>query len=315
MNRRTFARNMAGSVAAAYSLANQPRLLSEESTAKKSAASEASFGLSIMLWTVYRDLPFEQRLEKMAEAGFHNVELVGEYSDWSEDDFRKINAKRKQLGITFDCTAGLKHSLCNPEERSAFVEGFRNTLPIMEKIDCPTMIVLSGNKVPGLSPEAHHQSCIDGLKAAVAVVEGKKINGQPVSLLLETIDPLENPKVYLTHVDEALEIVQAVNHPQVKLLYDFFHEQIAAGNLIAKLEKALPHLALVHIADVPGRHEPGTGEINYENIIRKLAELNYTGMIAMEFYPTSDPVGKLRAAREMALRIARAAKGRKAKSA
>ena len=301
MNRRNFARNMAGTVAAAYGLANQPLLLGKESpAADKPTVSEPSFGLSIMLWTVYRDLPFEQRLEKMAEAGFKNVELVGEYSAWSEDDFRRNNAKRKQLGITFDCTAGIKHSLCNPDERAAFVDEFRNTLPIMERIDCPTMIILSGNKVPGLSPEAHHQSCIDGLKAAVAVAEGKKINGQPVSLLLETIDPLENPKVYLTHVDEALEIVQAVNHPQVKLLYDFFHEQIAAGNLIAKLEKALPHLALVHVADVPGRHEPGTGEINYENIIRKLAELNYTGMIAMEFYPTSDPVGKLRAAREMA---------------
>ena len=128
-------------------------------------------------------------------------------------------------------------------------------------------------------------------------------------------DPIENPKVYLTHIDEALEIVQAVNHSQVKLLYDFFHEQIAAGNLIAKLEKALPHLALVHVADVPGRHEPGTGEINYESIIRKLTELNYTGMIAMEFYPTSDPVGKLRAAREMALRVARETKSKKAATA
>lgn len=314
MNRRTFARNMAGTVAAACSLTNQPLLLSAESPAKV-PAQEARFGLSIMLWTVYRDLPFEQRLEKMAEAGFKNVELVGEYSDWSEDDFRRINAKRKQLGISFDCTAGLKHSLCNSAERADFVEGFRNTLPIMEKIDCPTMIVLSGNRVDGLSPEAHHQSCIDGLKAAAAVAEGKKINGQPVTLLLETIDPIENPKVYLTHVDEALEIVQAVNHPQVKLLYDFFHEQIAAGNLIAKLEKALPHLALVHVADVPGRHEPGTGEINYESIIRKLTELNYTGMIAMEFYPTSDPVGKLRAAREMALRVARETKSKKAATA
>jgi hydroxypyruvate isomerase len=314
MNRRTFARNMAGTVAAACSLTNQPLLLSAESPAK-APAQEASFGLSIMLWTVYRDLPFEQRLERMAEAGFKNVELVGEYSDWSEDDFRRINAKRKQLGISFDCTAGLKHSLCNSAERADFVEGFRNTLPIMEKIDCPTMIVLSGNRVDGLSPEAHHKSCIDGLKAAAAVAEGKKINGQPVTLLLETIDPIENPKVYLTHVDEALEIVQAVNHPQVKLLYDFFHEQIAAGNLIAKLEKALPHLALVHVADVPGRHEPGTGEINYESIIRKLTELNYTGMIAMEFYPTSDPVGKLRAAREMALRVARETKNKKAPTA
>ena len=314
MNRRTFTRNIAGTVAAACGLANQPLLLGEEnsSPSNKPASSEVPFQLSVMLWTVFRELPFEQRLEKVAEAGYRNVELVGEYSAWSEDDFRRIIAKRKELGITFDCTAGIKHSLCNPDDRAAFVNELRDTLPTMERLDCPTMIVLSGNKVPGLSPEAHHQGCIDTLKAAATAVQGKTINGQPVRLLLETIDPLENPKIYLTHIDEALEIVEAVNQPQVQLLYDFFHEQIAAGNLIAKLEKALPHLALVHIADVPGRHEPGTGEINYENILRKLTELNYTGMVAMEFRPTSDPVGKLRSAREMALRVAHEAMGKKA---
>jgi hydroxypyruvate isomerase len=121
-----------------------------------------------------------------------------------------------------------------------------------------------------------------------------------VRLLLETIDPEENPKYYLTQMVEALQVVQEVNHPQVQLLYDIYHEQIAAGNLIAKLAKCIPYLALVHIADVPGRHEPGTGEINYQNIFAKLAELNYTGMVAMEFHPTGDPVKQLRAAREMA---------------
>src|SRR6266496_1158566 len=305
MNRRTFTRSVAGTVVAACGLADQSLLLAETSPpASKAALPEGPFKLSVMLWTVFRDLPFEQRLEKVAEAGYSNVELVGEYSKWTEDEFTRFNAKRKELGITFDCTAGLKHSLCNPEDRAALVNDLRDTLPIMAKIDCPTMIILSGNKVPGLSPEAHHQSCIDTLKAAAAAVEGKTINHQPVRLLLETIDPLENPKIFLTHIDEALEIVKAVNHPQVQLLYDFFHEQIAAGNLIAKLEQALPHLALVHVADVPGRHEPGTGEVNYENILRKLTELNYQGMVAMEFLPTSDPVGKLRTAREMALRVA-----------
>jgi hydroxypyruvate isomerase len=97
-----------------------------------------------------------------------------------------------------------------------------------------------------------------------------------------------------------LEVVQSVEHPQVRLLYDIYHEQIAAGNLIEKLEKSLPYLGLVHVADVPGRHEPGTGEINYQNIFRKLAELNYTGMVAMEFHPSGDPVMQLRAAGEMA---------------
>ncbi len=270
------------------------------------------FRLSVMLWTVFTDLPFEQRLEKVAEAGYRNVELVGEYGKWTEEDFKRANGKRKELGINFDCTAGLKHGVCNPEHRQALLAELRHALPIMEQIDCPSMILLSGNRVAGMPPEAQHQSCIDTLKAAAAIVEGKSIHGEPVRLLLETIDPEENPQYYLTSVVEALEVVQAVGHPQVQLLYDFFHEQIAAGNLIAKLEKSISHLGLVHIADVPGRHEPGTGEINYQNIFRKLAELNYTGVVAMEFRPSGDPVRKLRAARDMALQAGREALGKKA---
>lgn len=119
-----------------------------------------------------------------------------------------------------------------------------------------------------------------------------------MQLLLETIDPEENPKYFLTSATEAFEVVKAVNHPQVQFLYDFFHEQIAEGNLIEKLEKNIEHVRVVHIVDVPGRHEPGTGEINYQNIFRKLSELRYDGVAAMEFHPSGDPVVNLRAARD-----------------
>jgi hydroxypyruvate isomerase len=74
------------------------------------------------------------------------------------------------------------------------------------------------------------------------------------------------------------------------------------GNLIEKLEKNIDEVGLIHVADVPGRHEPGTGEINYGNVYKKLAELRYRGVIAMEFYPTGDVVETLRRAREEALR-------------
>jgi hydroxypyruvate isomerase len=89
-----------------------------------------------------------------------------------------------------------------------------------------------------------------------------------------------------------------VNHPQVQFLYDLFHEQIGEGNLIEKLEKHIDVIGLIHVADVPGRHQPGTGEINYTNIYRKLAALNYRGMVAMEFLPTGDAVEALRRAKE-----------------
>ena len=275
--------------------------------ARETAPQDAPFKLSVMLWTVFTDLPFEQRLEKVAEAGYKYVQLVGEYENWSEDDFNRANAKRKQLGITFDATAGLRHGLSDPAEREALLADLRAALGSMEKIDCPSIILLSGNVVPGMAPAVQHQSCIDGLKAAARLIEGKKIAGTPVQLLLETIDPEENPQYYLTSAAEAFGVVKAVNHPQVKFLYDFFHEQIAQGNLIQKLEKNIRQVGVVHIADVPGRHEPGTGEINYQNIFRKLGELRYDGVVAMEFLPTGDPVMKLRAAREMALRFSRAA--------
>jgi hydroxypyruvate isomerase len=316
MNRRTFTQTLAGTAAGALGLSRASDLFGKStSIANQGGVSEAPFQLSVMLWTVFTNLPFEQRLEKVAEAGYRNVELVGEYDKWTEEDFKRANARRKELGISFDCTAGLKHGVSVPEHRQALVAELRHTLPIMEQIGCPTMILLSGNKVPGMPRELQHQCCIDTLKAAAEVVQGKSIDGKPVRLLLETIDPEENPQYYLTGIAEALEVVQAVGHPQVQLLYDFYHEQIAAGNLIAKLEKSIPHLGLVHIADVPGRHEPGTGEINYQNIFRRLAELNYRGMIAMEFHPTGDAVTQLRSARDMALRAGREAVEKSAKPA
>lgn len=307
MDRRTFSRNLLGVAAGAATLGQMPALAQQSATdANGTNESGVPFGFSVMLWTVFKNLPFEQRLEKIVEAGYKNVELVGEYRKWSEAEFNRNNAKRKELGINIDITAGLKHGVGNPNDREAVLADIRAELPIMEKLDCPAVIVMSGNVVPGMPREVQHKSCIEGLKQAAALVEGKKINGQTVRVLIENIDPEEDHKYFMQSVAEGFEIVRAVDHPQIQLLYDFYHEQIAEGNLIEKLEKNIQYVGLVHIADVPGRHEPGTGEINYYNIFKKLGELKYNRMAAMEFYPTSDPVGKLREAREMAIKAARA---------
>lgn len=294
MDRRSFSKTVLAGVGgvlapAAASLAQSP-------------GGKPPYDISVMLWTVYRKLPFEERLEKVHEAGYRNVELVGEYRNWTAAEFDRAISKQKDLGINFDVTAGLKHSVGNPADRDALLADVKNELPIMERLNCPGCIIMSGNVVPGMPREQQHASCIEGLKRAASIVEGKQINSQPVRLLLENIDPEENSKYYLTSVAEGFEIIRAVNHPQVQLLYDFFHEQISEGNLIEKLEKNIQYTGLVHIADVPGRHIPGTGEINYENIYRKLQELNYNRMVAMEFIPLGDPIEELRRAREQALR-------------
>jgi hydroxypyruvate isomerase len=294
INRRQFAQGIASAAIAATSF--------PAASAPDPPQAAAPFPLSVMLWTVWNNLPFEQRLANVAEAGYRHVELVGEYAKWSDADFARANAARKQLGISFDATSGLHNPIVDPNLRDEFLVELKDALVPMEKLECPAMIVLSGNAVPSLSREAQHASCVEGLKRAASLLEGRQIAGQPVRLLLECIDPEENPRYFLQSAAEAIKIVRAVNHPQVQFLYDLFHEQIAEGNLIEKLEKHIDVIGLIHVADVPGRHEPGTGEINYANIYRKLAELNYRHVVAMEFKPTGDPVATLRAAREMVAR-------------
>jgi hydroxypyruvate isomerase len=300
MDRRQFTQALAAS---AFAVAS-PALPAAAPAASASSSATEPFPLSVMLWTVFNKLPFEERLAKVAEAGYTNIELVGEYGKWAPADFDGANAARKRLGIHFDATAGLKNGVGNPAQRDALMDELRQALVPMETLGCPAMIMLSGNVVPGLSRDEQHKSCIESLKKASALVEGKQIEGQPVRLLLECIDPEENPRYYLQSAAEAIEIVRAVNHPQVQFLYDMFHEQIAEGNLLEKLEKNIDVIGLIHVADVPGRHEPGTGEINYVNVYKKLAELKYKHVVAMEFKPTGDPVEALRAARVEAIRAA-----------
>jgi hydroxypyruvate isomerase len=304
MNRRTFTQSLATAALAVAA----PRIPAASPGAGSSPADSSHAAgplpLSIMLWTVWGSLPFEQRLEKVVEAGYTNVELVGEYKSWTADDLARANAARKRLGVHFDATAGLP-GVADPANRDALLAAFNDALKTMETLEITAMIFVSGNVIPSLPREAQHQSCVDGLKRAAAMVEGRQIAGKPVMLLLECIDPEENPKIFLSSATEAIDIVREVNHPQVRFLYDMFHEQIGHGNLIEKLEKNIDVIALIHVADVPGRHEPGTGEINYTNIFRKLGELKYQGMVAMEFRPTGDPVAMLRAAKELAWSAAR----------
>jgi hydroxypyruvate isomerase len=117
-----------------------------------------------------------------------------------------------------------------------------------------------------LPPGVQRLTSIENLKRAADLASKNDIE-----IVIEPIDLLENPTIFLTTVSDGIEIVQEVRSRNVKVLYDFYHEQRAIGNLIEKLENHIEWIGLVHIADVPGRHEPGTGEINYAMIYRKLA--------------------------------------------
>jgi hydroxypyruvate isomerase len=281
--------------------------LADSDAAQGIAPGTPPFKLSVMLWTVYEKLPFDQRLEKAAEAGYNAVELVNEYKNFSKEDYARFRAKKRELNLTVDATSGITHSLCDASQRDALLEEVRAKLPVLEELESNKLILLSGDKVPGQSPRQMHDHCIEGLKRAAEIAATRK-----VGILLENIDPEENPKYFLTSVSEGFQIVRSVGAPNLQFLYDFFHDQIAEGNLMAKLEKNLDLIGVVHIADVPGRHDPGTGEINYPNIFRKLGQLGFNGYVAMEFIPEGETVSALRAAREMAMKYGSAQRNQSA---
>jgi hydroxypyruvate isomerase len=288
MDRREFAKAIVGAAAGSALVGGAPSL-------SQGGLNSPLIEFSVMLWTVYGEMPFEEKLERVADAGYEAVELVLEFEKWTDEEIRRVNGKKRRLGMHFDTMAGMKIAAADPRRRTENLEEMKRLLVIAEKLESPSIIVLSGNRMENVGRETQHASCVEFLKSA-----GDLAAKRNVTVLLETIDAVENPHVYLTTVTEAAEIVRKADHKNVKMLYDFYHEQIAAGNLIAKLEKNIDIVGLVHIADVPGRHEPGTGEINYTNIYRKLAELKYRGHMAMEFLPGSNPTESLRKAREMA---------------
>ncbi len=264
------------------------------------ASDETTPQFSVMMWALNKRGSFEENLERVAEAGYRHVELVGEFAKWSEEDWRRILARMRSLKITVDATSGVKAGFADASGGDGFLAEVRSFIPTVQRLGCGQIILLSGKRMEGVAPGAQRTASIETLKRAAEVLAAAGLTG-----VIEPIDRLENPSIYLDGVTEAFEIVRAVGSSKMKVLYDLYHEQRGQGNLIEKLEKNIDEVGLIHVADVPGRHEPGTGEVNFVNIYRKLAELHYRGVMAMEFYPTGDVVETLRRAREEAIQLKR----------
>ena len=252
---------------------------------------------SCMLWTLEKQASFDRSLEIVAAAGYAGVELVGEFQHWSVEERARMLARLRSLGLVVDAMSGVKAGFAVPLEAELFGTQFAAQVEAARSLACPGIILLSGQRVEGSSHDAQRKVAIDNLQRA-----GDLAGAHGIEVLIEPIDSLEDPTVFLTSVREGFEIVRAVGRPNVKVLYDLYHEQRGAGNLIEKLEGNIHLVGLVHIADVPGRHEPGTGEIDYANIYKALAKLHYDRFIAMEFYPSGDATDALRKSKGEVLR-------------
>jgi len=286
MNRREFSQL---TIAAAI---GHKFLHGSSSQAIAASASPAGIRLSFMLWALEKQAAFDRCIEIVGEAGYQGVELVGEFYSWSKEDTSRIMARMRSLGMIFDAMSGVKAGFAVPDQSADFATQFAAQVNWAKQLECKKIILLSGKRVDGTSPDVQRATAVENLKQAADVAAKDDIQ-----IVIEPIDLLENPTIFLSTVTDGFAIVRAAGRENLRVLYDIYHEQRSYGNLIEKLENNIDLVGLIHIADVPGRHEPGTGEIDYANIYRKLVDLKYDKFMAMEYYPTTDPVESLKASR------------------
>src|SRR5260370_27758824 len=237
-------------------------------------------------------------MEKVAEARYQGFE----FGNWRAADPNEITKLKNKLGLECACLVGNRGvspkgmGLCDPAERDGFLTEIKASAEAARRFESVRLVTLTGAKVPGASRDAQHASIVEGLKRAHDVVAPHGI-----TLIVEVINTLVNHQgYYLNHTAEAFEIMREVASPNVKILFDIYHVQIMDGNLIDTIRRNIASIGHFHVGDVPGRHEPGTGEINYTNVFRAIRETGFHDFVAMEYMPSKDPMATLAAVRAMA---------------
>ncbi|GAB3025503.1 hydroxypyruvate isomerase family protein [Natronobiforma cellulositropha] len=234
---------------------------------------------SVCVELVYDDEPFSARIERAGTAGADAIE----FWNWREKDLETIERAASEAGVSVaGFTAG--GVLTDPAVADEAVETIRESITVATGLDAEVLIVTTGPDQAGLPRDVQYDSIVDVLTRVSPDAEAAG-----VSLVLEPLNTLvDHPGYYLTASREGFAIVDAVDSPNVALLYDVYHQQVTEGNVIATLTEHVDLVGHVHVADVPGRHEPGTGELNYELILERLEGAGYTGYVGCEFAPLGD---------------------------
>ncbi|MBP7561780.1 MAG: TIM barrel protein [Armatimonadetes bacterium] len=251
--------------------------------------------LSACIEMMFREEPdFLKRIDMAADCGFRAVEFWGT----GNKDIDGIKARAEARGVAVSIFGGPGGTLGDPATHADLVRAMRETIPLADKLGTKRLIVTVGNEIEGMSRATQHANIVAGLKKLAPVVEdaGLTLCLEPLNILVDHMG------YYLATSAEAFEMVDEVGSPALKLLFDIYHQQITEGNLTANLTRNAAKIGHLHVADVPGRHEPGTGEINYRNVFAALLKCGWEGYAGLEYAPstelTQDSVANILAIRD-----------------
>lgn len=238
---------------------------------------------------MFTELPFEERIEAAKKAGFSAWEMW----NWANRDVQALGeiiekadlpAAGCLVGSRDDqrITAWQKGGMLVESNATLFAEMVEETISTVDILGIKTFIVTTGNTLENVPMEQQQQAIVSCLSAAAPIL---KKHG--CTIVLEPLNVLVNHMgQYLSTSKQGFEILRQVGSEHVKLLYDVYHQQITEGNLIDTITKNIDAIGHFHIADVPGRYEPGTGEINYKNVLRAISKTGYSHYVGCEYRPS-----------------------------
>ena len=260
--------------------------------------------ISVCAECFFTDLPFEERIKKIADIGYKYIEFwhpEGTFNG-SDIDFSQpkdaVSLKKTALdnGVTINDFAfsawdgSIGGCPTNKADHSAYFEQLQKMLNFASDIGCKKGIILSGMSQPDLTAETMNKNLRAAYSKATQTAE--KAN---IILVIEPLNSLvDHVGYYLDKTDEAVKIIREINSPNLKLLYDVYHMQIMQGNIIDFIEKNIDMIGHFHSAGVPGRAELFNTEVNYPVIIKKIDELGYDGCFGLEYFPKLDHTESLR---------------------
>ena len=254
---------------------------------------------SVNIETVYRELPFAERFAAAKADGFDYVELW----DWTVKDLDEVAALCRTHGLEVSCMGGdAGVSLCDPVRGGEYIADVRASLAAAQKLGCKLLAVHSNALMDGPLPYAKDtfpqysdaEKTLAMYRSLAALAPEAEAAG--VTLCLEALNiEVEHVGNFLRYTKDAADIIRAVDSPNVKILYDAYHMYLNEGKIMETLRKYRDLIGCIHIADAPGRGEPGTGCINYRAVLQDLQDMGYDGMIAFELFPKTDSQTAIRA--------------------
>jgi hydroxypyruvate isomerase len=236
------------------------------------------------LTMLYTELDFVARFAAAARSGFTGVEYLHPYAHSKEqlaEALQKNHLKQVLHNLpSGNWDAGDRGIACNPDRVGEFKEGVDQAIEYARALGCSQLNCLVGIKPPDLPAAKAHETVVENLKYAAP-----RLEAQGIRLLLEPVNTYDIPGFFVNKTAQALAIMDDACERNVYLQYDIYHMQMMEGNLANTIAKHLGRIAHIQLADLPGRHEPGTGEIRYDFLFRHLDRIGYAGWIGCEYKP------------------------------